>query len=121
MAHFGRRRGIVLWDVILEEVVTNMPGRYLLIVTQNGHAKRTPIDEFKPRRRGTKGSSALRDGFLLGGVAVVGDNGEVLVVTERGKVLRTQVSEIAILSRMGRGGKIIQLEDGDKVIAVIAI
>lgn len=98
-----------------------MPGRYLLIVTQDGHAKRTPINEFKPRRRGTKGSNALKDGFLLGGAAIVGDNGEVLVVTEKGRVLRTQVNEIAILSRMGRGGKIIQLEEGDKVVAVLAI
>lgn len=98
-----------------------MPGRYLLIVTQDGHAKRTPINEFKPRRRGTKGSNALKDGFLLGGATIVGDNGEVLVVTERGKVLRTQVNEIAILSRMGRGGKIIQLEEGDKVVAVLTV
>lgn len=98
-----------------------MPGRYLLVVTQDGHAKRTPISEFKPRRRGTKGTNALKDGFLLGGVAIVGDNGEVLVVTEKGKVLRTQVNEIAILSRMGRGGKIIHLEDGDRVVAVLSI
>ncbi len=98
-----------------------MPGRYLLIVTQDGHAKRTPISEFRSRRRGTKGSNALREGFLLGGAAIVGDNGEVLVVTERGRVLRTQVNEIAILSRAGRGGKVIQLEEGDKVVAVLVI
>ncbi len=98
-----------------------MPGRYLLIVTQDGHAKRTPLSEFKPRRRGTKGSSGLRDGFSLGGAALVGDTGEVLIITERGKVLRTQVDEVAILSRMGRGGKIIQLEEGDRVIAVLPI
>lgn len=98
-----------------------MPGRYLLIVTQDGHAKRTPIDEFKPRRRGTKGANALKDGFLLGGAVVVGDNGEVLIVTERGRVLRTKVNQIAILSRTGRGGKVIQLEDDDKVVAVLTI
>lgn len=98
-----------------------MPGRYLLIVTQDGHAKRTLLDEFHLRHRGTKGASALRDGSLLGGVAIVGDEGEVLVVTERGKVLRTKVSEVAILSRAGKGGKIIQLEDNDKVVAVIAL
>jgi len=98
-----------------------MPGRYLLIVTQDGHAKRTPINDFELRRRGTKGYRALKDGFLLGGAAIVGDNGEVLVITERGRVLRTHVSEIAILSRAGRGGKIIQLEEGDKVVAVLVI
>ncbi len=98
-----------------------MPARYLLLVTQDGHAKRTPITDFKTRRRGSKGSNALKDGFLLGGVAIVGDNGEVLVVTEKGRVLRTPVNDIAILSRMGRGGKIIQLEDGDRVVAVLPI
>lgn len=98
-----------------------MPGRYLLLVTQNGHAKRTPVTEFKTRRKGSKGSNAVKEGYLLGGVAIVGDDGDVLVITERGRVLRTPINEIAILSRMGRGGKIIQLEDGDKVVAVLPI
>ncbi|MCS7191809.1 MAG: hypothetical protein NZ937_02345 [Armatimonadetes bacterium] len=98
-----------------------MPTRYLLLVTQDGHAKRTPINEFKTRGRGSKGSNAVKEGFLLGGVTIVGDNDEVLIVTEKGRVLRTPVNEIAILSRMGRGGKIIRLEDDDKVIAVLPI
>lgn len=95
--------------------------RYLLIVTQDGYGKRTPIDEFKLHRRGTKGSNALKGGYLLSSIAVVGDNDEVLVVTERGRILRIKVSEIAVISRTGRGGKIIQLEDGDKVVTVMAI
>ncbi|MCS7264235.1 MAG: hypothetical protein NZ805_05320 [Armatimonadetes bacterium] len=98
-----------------------MPARYLLLVTQDGYAKRTPITDFRSRRRGCKGANALKEGFLLGGVAIVSDNGEILVITERGRVLRTPINEIAILSRTGRGGKIIQLDEGDKVIAVLPI
>ncbi len=108
-------------DWVTEEVREVMPGRYLLVVTQDGHAKRTPLNEFKKRHRYAKGITALRNGCLLGGATVVGDSDEVLVVTERGKVLRVQVSEIAILSRMGRGGKLIQLEEGDRVVAVLPI
>jgi DNA gyrase subunit A len=68
--------------------------RYLLVVTQDGHAKRTPIDEIKPRRRGTKGVMVVQQGHRLGGVALVGDDGDVLVVTQKGRVVRVAVKEI---------------------------
>ncbi|MER3501317.1 MAG: hypothetical protein IMHGJWDQ_000385 [Candidatus Fervidibacter sp.] len=98
-----------------------MPARYLLIVTQEGHAKRLSLNEFKVRRRGTKGTKVLREGFLLGGIAIVSDNDEIIVVTERGKILRTRADEVAVLSRLGRGGKVIQLEEGDRVVAIIPV
>lgn len=98
-----------------------MRRRYLFIVTQDGHAKRTPIEEFKLRHKGTKGANALRDKQSLGGAAIVGDDGEILILTQQGKVLRTSVSEVAVLSRAGRGGRIIQLGKGDRVVAVLAL
>ena len=94
---------------------------YLLIVTRDGYAKRTPLEEIKPRRKGSKGASALREELKLGGAAVVSDNGDVLIVTARGRVLRTDVREIAVISRTGRGGRVIQLEEGDQVVAVLPL
>ncbi len=105
----------------MREVAAIMRRRYLLIVTQDGYAKRTPIEEFKPRHKGTKGASALRDEQLLGGAAIVGDDGEILILTQQGKVLRTSVNEVAILSRAGKGGRIIQLKNEDRVVAILAL
>lgn len=95
--------------------------RYLLVVTQDGHAKRTPIDEIKPRRRGTKGVMVVQQGHRLGGVALVGDDGDVLVVTQKGRVVRVAVKEIAVLSRAGRGVRVVLLEKGDQVVAVLTL
>ncbi|MFA0751578.1 MAG: hypothetical protein SLRJCFUN_001981 [Candidatus Fervidibacter sp.] len=95
--------------------------RYLLIVTQDGYGKRTPLDDIKPRRRGAKGTTALREDRKMGGVALVGDDGDVLIVTKKGRILRVAVKEIAVLSRSGRGGRVIQLDEGDQVVAVLPL
>lgn len=94
---------------------------YLLIVTRDGYAKRTPLDEIKPRRKSAKGTTTLREELRIGGAAIVSDDGDVLIVTERGRVLRTEVSQIAVLSRSARGGRVIQLEEGDRVVAVLPV
>lgn len=95
--------------------------QYLLLITADGYAKRTPLREFKPRRRGAKGVSGLTAPHELGGAAIVGDDEEVLVLTRQGVVLRVTVKEVAILSRSGRGGRIIQLREGDRVVSVIPL
>ncbi len=95
--------------------------RYLLIVTKDGYGKRTPLEDFKPRRRGAKGAAALREDRKMGGVALVGDEGDILIVTNKGRVLRTDVKEIAVISRTGRGGRVIQLEEDDHVVAVLPL
>jgi DNA gyrase subunit A len=54
-------------------------------------------------------------------VALVGDDGDVLVVTQKGRVVRVAVKEIAVLSRAGRGGRVVLLEKGDQVVAVLTL
>jgi DNA gyrase subunit A len=93
----------------------------VLTVTENGYGKRTGIEEFPTKGRGTKGvvsiSTSERNGDQIGAVLVLPED-EIMLITEGGTLVRTTVSEIPVLSRNTQGVKLISLVDGGRLAGV---
>ncbi len=115
----------------LNERVVSMgaiaPDAFLLTMTENGFGKLTPLSAFPRKGRGGMGMLAFRIGPKSGDVVaaeVVFPSQELMVVTERGIVLRTAVGgekskeRIAIQGRTSQGVSVKDLDPGDKVVSI---
>ena len=90
----------------------------LLVLTQNGYGKRTPLDDYRLQRRGGKGLITVkcseRNGALIGiREALVGE--ELMVITRGGIMIRIALDEVSEQSRNTQGVRIINLNQGDTV------
>ncbi|HVN66279.1 MAG TPA: DNA gyrase subunit A [Methanomicrobiales archaeon] len=97
---------------------------YLLTVTDAGYGKLTEFDEFRGHGRGTTGVLNIKTDRAGLGVVVamaVAKADEIIVMSSSGNVMRTRVSEISIQKRNTRGVRIMNLEDGDRVVGVAIV
>ncbi|NDF05293.1 MAG: DNA gyrase subunit A [Betaproteobacteria bacterium] len=96
----------------------NMARTSVLTATENGYGKRTPIDEYTRHGRGTKGMIAIqqseRNGKVVAATLVHGDD-DIMLITDRGVLVRTRVSEIREMGRATQGVILINLDDGTKL------
>ncbi|MBE7369929.1 DNA gyrase subunit A [Ramlibacter pallidus] len=90
----------------------------VLTATENGYGKRTPIGEYTRHGRGTKGMIAIqqseRNGKVVAATLVHADD-EIMLITDRGVLVRTRVSEIRELGRATQGVTLIGLDEGSKL------
>jgi DNA gyrase subunit A len=90
----------------------------VLTATENGYGKRTPIGEYTRHGRGTKGMIAIqqsgRNGKVVAATLVHTDD-EIMLITDRGVLVRTRVSEIRELGRATQGVTLIGLDEGAKL------
>jgi DNA gyrase subunit A len=90
----------------------------VLTATENGYGKRTSIVEYTRHGRGTKGMIAIqqseRNGKVVAATLVHADD-EIMLITDRGVLVRTRVSEIRELGRATQGVTLISLDDGSKL------
>ncbi|WP_309130732.1 DNA gyrase subunit A [Brevibacterium sp.] len=97
------------------------PDRYVFIVTEGGYAKRTPVDEYRLQGRGGLGIRVAKiteeRGDLVGGL-IVEQGEEVLVVMERGKVVRSNIDEVPAKGRNTMGVVFAKPGKNDRIIAV---
>ena len=94
-------------------------GQTLFTVTENGFGKRTSIDEYPVHRRGGKGVIAIKTSARNGKVVailVVDESDDVMIMTNIGKVIRTRIQEISIISRNTQGVKLIGVDVGERVV-----
>ena len=99
-------------------------GDTLLIVSEYGLGKRTPIDEFTVQNRGGKGIKCYKVNEKSGnviGVKAVSDTREIMLITTEGIVVRMEVSGISTLGRITSGVKLINLDEGVKVARVAKV
>ena len=96
----------------------------VLMITENGYGKRTEMDEYiragglqKRGGYGLKGYNVTDKTGPVVGVKVVNDNDDVLVINDAGVIIRMAVSGISTYGRTAQGVKIMNLEDGVKVIS----
>ena len=93
----------------------------ILTVTANGYGKRTPIDDYPQHGRGGQGVIAMqaseRNGAVVGAVQVVAEN-EIMLITNAGTLVRTRVDEISLVGRNTQGVKLINVQDGEKLIGI---
>ena len=94
---------------------------FVFVVTEGGYAKRTSVNEYRVQGRngyGIKVAKLVEDRGALVGALIVGEDDEVLVVMQGGKVVRTGVSEVPAKGRDTMGVIFAKPGKGDSIIGV---
>ena len=110
-------RGMSLEDgqSVIAMLVAEDEQQSVLTATVNGYGKRTPIGEYTRHGRGTKGMIAIqqseRNGKVVAATLVHADD-EIMLITDKGVLVRTRVSEIREMGRATQGVTLISLDEG---------
>ena len=97
---------------------------YILSITENGYGKRTSHYDYRVTNRGGKGIIGIVNSKRNGNISSsfpVNDGDEILISTNKGRVIRTAVKEIRIAGRNTQGVRIIKLSGDEKVVSAIKI
>jgi DNA gyrase subunit A len=108
---------LVGMEIISEEAT-------ILTVSENGFGKRTATREYPLRRRGGKGVISMRTTERNGpvvGFRQVGENDEIMLITDRGRIIRMMVSEISVIGRITQGVRLIDIEPGERVVDLASL
>ena len=107
-------------EVIGMEVVA--PSAELLVVTEQGYGKRTLLEDFPVKHRATGGviaNSLNADTGKVAAVRVVGrEDEELMLITEEGTILRTEVSSVNRYRRASRGVTVMKPGEGDRIVSI---
>ncbi len=98
--------------------------KYILSITENGYGKRTSFFDFRVTNRGGKGIIGIVNSKRNGNVTstlVVSNHDDVILSTDKGRVIRCHVKEIRIAGRNTQGVRIIKLSGEEKVVSAIKI
>jgi DNA gyrase subunit A len=116
-----------VWGIDLEEVdaVVSLEvvraGGTVLTVTRNGFGKRTELGEYRLQSRGGKGliniKTSERNGPVVG-VNFLRADEQVMLITEKGMIIRLNTADISTIGRNTQGVRLIQLEEGDHLVSV---
>ena len=99
-------------------------GSQLLVITENGYGKRTPIEEYSEHHRGGQGITTIAMTKKKGKLAcmkVVKPETELMLISQEGIVIRVKASEISELGRATQGVTVMKVEKGDKVVAIATV
>lgn len=120
-------RGIKLGsgDAIVGAGVAQKGGsEELLVLSQLGYGKKTPIKEYKVQGRGGSGikTSAVtaKTGPVIAGL-IVGEHGELIAMSQKSQVIRTDLAEIRSSGRQTQGVRVMTLRAGDKIAACVVL
>ena len=106
--------------VSMDIVTPGVLGASILSVTEKGFGKRTPIDDYPLQGRGGKGvitiKTTSRNGNLVGTQQIT-EMDEVMIITDKGKIIRLRGKGISVIGRNTQGVKLIELEPGERVMA----
>jgi len=96
-------------------------GKQVLTVSENGYGKRTNTEDFPVYGRGGQGVIGMqcseRNGNLVGAVQVF-DGDEIMMISDRGTLVRTRVDEVSVLSRNTQGVRLIKLKNDEKLVGL---
>ncbi|WP_417681527.1 DNA topoisomerase (ATP-hydrolyzing) subunit A [Pseudidiomarina aquimaris] len=93
----------------------------ILTVTENGYGKRTPITDYPAKSRATKGVVSIkvseRNGAVVGAMEVV-DTNQIMLISNKGTLVRTRVNEVSIVGRNTQGVRLIRTGGDEKVVGM---
>ena len=98
--------------------------KFILSITENGYGKRTSYHDFRVTNRGGKGIIGIINSTRNGNVTstlIVSNEDEIILSTDKGRVIRCHVKEIRIAGRNTQGVRIIKLSGEEKVVSAIKI
>ncbi len=111
-------KGIDLNDSIVIGAEVVRSDSQILIVTENGYGKKTPIEEYRLTHRGSKGVKALnitdKNGNMVALKTIEGDY-DLLIITNSGVIIRMPLDQISTLKRATQGTRLINLKNEQKV------
>jgi len=114
-------RGITLDGSVLVGMEIATEGVDVLVVTENGYGKKTPIDEYRITNRGGKGVKTLniteKNGIITSFKTVDNDK-DLIIITNEGIIIRLAVDTISEMSRVTQGVRLINLKDNQKVSSI---
>ncbi len=95
--------------------------KQILTVSENGYGKRTKIDDFPVYGRAGQGVIGMqtsdRNGAVVG-AAQVAESDEIMLISDKGTLVRTRVAEVSIQGRNTQGVRLIRLKDGEKLVGL---
>jgi DNA gyrase subunit A len=100
------------------------PNAMLLVAGENGIGKRTPFDDYRRQSRGGKGIITMKTGEKTGdvvGALTVRESDEMMLITNKGQMVRTRVKEIRETGRNAMGVKLMDLRNGEKLQAIAPV
>jgi DNA gyrase subunit A len=96
----------------------------LLVITENGYGKRTDFEEYRTQTRGGKGvitiKTSERNGEVVGAHSVR-DHDAIMLITSQGQMIRMAVSDIRTIGRNTQGVRLINLQEGDKLVSATTV
>ena len=107
-----------------EDLVAASEGPWVLVASASGLGKRVPVDQFRLQKRAGMGLRAMkfrRDGDVLVGLKVLGAGEELLLVSERGVIVRMKADAIPQQSRAATGVRLQRLDSGDRLTEVVLV
>ena len=110
-------------DELIAMLVSN-EGKELLLVTENGVGKRTDAEEFATKGRGGKGMICYKPNEKAGklvGAELVDGTEDLMIINEKGLVVRTAMKDIRVMGRSAAGVRIMKSDDGSKVTSITKI
>ena len=111
-------RGINLDGGILVGMEIVEPNEYVLVITEKGYGKKTPVDEYRITNRGGKGVKTVNITEKNGSIVsfkTVDDSKDLMIITDSGIIIRLAVDKISRMSRVTQGVRLINLKDDTKV------
>jgi DNA gyrase subunit A len=116
-------KGITLreGDEVVGMEVVRPGGGAVLTVARNGYGKRTGLDEYRIQSRGGVGiiniQTSDRNGKVVG-IVFVSEDEHLMLISQQGMILRTRAGDIRSIGRVTQGVRLIEMEEGDTVVAV---
>jgi len=96
----------------------------ILVVSENGYGKRSPIDDYRVTNRGGKGVKTIniteKTGSLIA-IKDVTDSDDLMIINKSGIIIRMGVAELRVMGRATQGVRLIKINEGDGIAAVAKV
>jgi DNA gyrase subunit A len=120
----GRNDEIVAVDVIKKEAKKSE----ILIVTEHGYGKTTPVKEYKTQNRGGSGIKTAKvtdkTGLIVGAIVLNEEErteGELVIMSKKGQVIKLPIKDVPTLGRDTQGVRVMKMREGDSIASVIFV
>jgi DNA gyrase, A subunit len=103
------------------DMIIPQPGGQILAVSENGYGKRTAVEEFPVKGRAGQGvigiQASARNGAIVGALQVF-EGDEIMLISDKGTLVRTRVDEVSLQGRNTQGVRLIKLKEGERLVGV---
>ncbi len=116
-------KGITVDDGKVVDFASSARGHLILSISVNGFGKLTDLDDYRITNRGGKGVITIntdKAGDLIGLTAVKGDE-DLMIITDKGTVIRTELSQVSTFSRNAKGVTIVKLKEGEQIASISVV